>query len=504
MKQKKYYLVLDQGTTSTRAVLFDEDFAVCGLSRKEIEQQYRKPGWVEQDANEIWFSVLTTVSDVMETTDTDWDRIISIGITNQRETAVLWDRTTGLPRGRAIVWQSRQTNAMCDRLRSAGKEALIHEKTGLFIDPYFSATKFSWLLDQAKPGRERAGTGDLLCGTIDSWLIWKLTGGAVHATDSTNAARTQLFDIVRRCWDSELCDIFGVPEQLLPEVRPAAGFFGHTDPDAFFGESLPITGVAGDQQAALFGQQCTRPGEVKNTYGTGCFLLMHTGETPVFSENGLLTTIAWEAEGTTVYALEGSVFVAGSAVQWLRDSMGLIVKAEDVETMARQVDSTDGVVFVPAFVGLGAPYWDDRVRGAVFGMTRGTTSSHLARAVLSSIALQSADVLFCMAEESGIPVRRLLADGGASENDLLMQMQADYTDVTVVRGETEATAKGAALFAAIGAGRLSMEEAAAYSSRKEIFRPKIDASLRNTRIKDWQRAVAAARVFSDSQDANGE
>lgn len=488
-------LVIDQGTTSTRAMLFDSSMRAIAVSRKEIEQIYRAPGWVEQDANEIWYSVLTTVSELLEQNEIEPKQIAALGIANQRETAVLWDRTTGLAAARAIVWQSRQTAEVCDQLKERGLEEPIHRKTGLLIDPYFSATKFAWLLDHTREGRRRAEAGTLLCGTIDSWLLWKLTNGKVHATDVSNASRTQLFHLQDRKWDPELAEIFNVPIKLLPGVLPTAGHFGTTDPDVFFGLEIPITGVAGDQQAALFGQHCIHPGDVKNTYGTGSFLLMHTGDTPVFSKHGLLSTVAWEIGGEITYALEGSVFVAGSAVQWLRDSLGLIVSAQDSERLAGQVPDSGGVVLVPAFVGLGAPYWDDRVRGALFGITRGTTSAHLARAVLESIALQSADVLACMVEESGIPVHSLHADGGGSENDLLMQMQADYSNVRVFRGETEATAKGAAQFAAIGAGRADVDTAFSPAAERDVFQPVMEESTRTRTMQRWHNAVQAARSF---------
>lgn len=490
-----WILVLDQGTTSTRAMLFDSDLQVRGLARKEIAQIYRQPGWVEQDANEIWYSVLSCVSELLEQTDRKMEAICAIGITNQRETAILWDKVSGLPVGRAMVWQSRQTADRCLALKKEGLEPLIHKKTGLYIDPYFSATKFQRLLDEAKDGRKRAGAGELLCGTVDAWLIWKLTGGAVHATDCTNASRTQLYNLTEKQWDPELGEIFQVPLSLLPEVKHNTGDFGHTDPAVFFGAEIPICGVAGDQQAALFGQQCVQPGDVKNSYGTGCFLLMQTGAQPVFSGHGLLTTIAWEVNGITSYALEGSVFVAGSAVQWLRDSLGLIVTAAESERLANQVEDTGGVVLVPAFVGLGAPYWDDRVRGAAFGLTRGTTAAHLTRAVLESIALQSADVLTCMEKESGMRTQMLRADGGASDNDLLMQMQADYTGVRVVRGETEATAKGAAMFAGLRAGIWKEEELLSFVKSQGVFQPLMEKSTREEKRKTWQKAVRAAREF---------
>ncbi len=495
MTEQGYILVLDQGTTSTRAILLDEEFREIGMARKEIEQLYRQPGWVEQDANEIWYSVLTTVSEVLASAEFDPAYIRCIGITNQRETAVLWDKSTGLAVGRAIVWQSRQTAKRCDAIRNKGLEESIHKKTGLFIDPYFSATKFAWLLDQAKEGRKRAEAGELLCGTIDAWLIWKLTGGRVHATDVTNASRTQLYNLHEKAWDRELADIFEVPLCILPAVRPTAGDFGTTDAAVFFDLSIPITGVAGDQQAALFGQQCTSPGEVKNTYGTGCFLLMNTGETPVFSEHGLLTTVAWEIDNRTTYALEGSVFVAGSAVQWLRDDLGLILTAEESQRLAEQTEDTDGVVLVPAFTGLGAPYWDDRVRGALFGITRGTTASHLARAVLESIALRSTDVLACMEEESGIPVTYLRADGGASTNTLLMQMQADFLGVRVVRGDVEATGRGAAMLAGIGAGLWMPEDLPRFVKEYGIYQPVMEAKIRREKLARWKKAIRAARTF---------
>ncbi len=492
----KSILTIDQGTTSTRAILFNEEGRAIAMSKKEITPSYPKPGWVEQDANEIWFSVLSSVSELFSHPEVDPKAIRAIGITNQRETAVLWDKKTGLPVCPAIVWQSRQTAEICDDLKVRGLEDAIHAKSGLFIDPYFSATKFAFMLDRVPQGRERAARGELLCGTVDTWLIWKLTGGVVHATDPSNASRTQLYSLHTLAWDDELLEVFGVPCCILPDIKPSCGVFGHTSPTVFFDLDVPITGVLGDQQAALFGQGCTREGDAKNTYGTGCFLLMQTGKTPVFSTHGLLTTVAWQTESETCFALEGSVFVAGSAVQWLRDGLGIIAQAKDSEALARSVPDADGVVLVPAFVGLGAPYWDDRVRGGVLGITRGTTAAHIARATLDAIALQTADVLDTMQADSGMVLQSLKVDGGASQNDLLMQTQADVLGIPIVRKQdVEATARGAALMAGIGAGLWDWEILEPNEADDTCFLPEITCEERTRQKERWHRAIAATREF---------
>lgn len=489
-------LTIDQGTTSTRAILFSENGETLAVAKKELQQSYQKPGWVEQDANEIWFSVLHAVSELLAKEEVDPKSIAAIGITNQRETAILWDRKTGLPVCPAIVWQSRQTAPFCDHLKNLGVENFIHERTGLPIDPYFSATKFAWMLDHTKDGRERAKQGELLCGTVDSWLIWKLTGGAVHATDPSNASRTQLYSLHSGAWDPELTELFTVPKDLLPEIRPSDGHFGNTAKSVFFDLEIPIRGVLGDQQAALFGQRCTAPGDAKNTYGTGCFLLMQTGETPVFSSKGLLTTVAWQMGDETRYALEGSVFVAGSAVQWLRDGLGIIEEAKESETLARTVPDAGGLVFVPAFVGLGAPYWDDRTRGSAFGLTRGTTAAHFARATLDAISYQTADVLVAMENCSEIELKSLKVDGGASQNDLLMQIQADILGIDVTRvSDVEATAKGVAMMAGFATGLWEETQIARHTQSPRIFTPEINVAERAARIKEWHRAIKATRVF---------
>lgn len=495
-KSMRNILTIDQGTTSTRAILFSEYGETLADAKKELQQSYRKPGWVEQDANEIWFSVLHAVSELLAKEEVDPKSITAIGITNQRETAILWDRKTGLPVCPAIVWQSRQTAPFCDHLKNLGVENFIHERTGLPIDPYFSATKFAWMLDHTKDGRERAKQGELLCGTVDSWLIWKLTGGAVHATDPSNASRTQLYSLHSGAWDPELTELFTVPKDLLPEIRPSDGHFGNTAKSVFFDLEIPIRGVLGDQQAALFGQRCTAPGDAKNTYGTGCFLLMQTGETPVFSSKGLLTTVAWQMGDETRYALEGSVFVAGSAVQWLRDGLGIIEEAKESETLARTVPDAGGLVFVPAFVGLGAPYWDDRTRGSAFGLTRGTTAAHFARATLDAISYQTADVLVAMENCSEIELKSLKVDGGASQNDLLMQIQADILGIDVTRvSDVEATAKGVAMMAGFATGLWEETQIARHTQSPRIFTPEINVAERAARIKEWHRAIKATRVF---------
>lgn len=492
-----YLLAIDQGTTSSRAIIFDAEGNIAAKAQQEIRQHYPQPGWVEHDADEIWISVQSVMASALAQAGIAPDRIACIGITNQRETTVVWDRKTGRPIHHAIVWQSRQTEEICARLREEGAEPLIRERTGLLIDPYFSGTKLRWLLDHVDGAQERAERGELLFGTIDSWLIWKLTGGACHITDVTNASRTLLYNIHRLEWDEDLLRLFGVPAAMLPEVRPSSEQYGRTSPHAFFGFEVPIAGAAGDQHAALFGQGCFEPGMAKNTYGTGCFMLMNTGDKAIPSKHGLLTTLAWGAGGRVEYALEGSVFVAGSAIQWLRDGLRMIKTAPDSEVYAGRVASSEGVYVVPAFVGLGTPYWNSSVRGAVFGLTRGTSKEHMVRAVLESIAYQSRDVLDAMEEDAGFKLKTLRVDGGASMNNLLMQFQADVLGTAVERPvHYETTALGAAYLAGLGAGVWSgREEIAANWRLEKRFEPAMADAERERLYAGWRRAVQAAMSF---------
>ncbi|MCB0719400.1 MAG: glycerol kinase GlpK [Bacteroidetes bacterium] len=445
-------LSLDQGTTSSRAIVFNGDGETVGVSQKEFRQFFPEPGHVEHDAVEIWSTQIEVARDVISRSGVSVDEIAAVAITNQRETTVVWDRDTGKPIHNALVWQDRRTARYCDDLRRAGHEPLIAETTGLVIDPYFSATKLKWILDNVSGARDRAAAGNLAFGTIDTWLLWNLTGGRVHATDATNASRTMLMNIATLRWDDTLLELFDIPQSILPEIRSSSEEFGRSTRE-IFGAEIPIAGIAGDQHAALFGQQCTEPGMAKNTYGTGCFLLRNTGSQPVRSANRLLTTIAVCRGSTVQYALEGSVFVGGAVVQWLRDGLELISDSREIESLANSVPDSGGVVFVPAFTGLGAPWWDPYARGAVFGITRGTTRAHIARAALESIALQSADVLNAMNQDTGEVLRELRVDGGAARNNLLMQLQADTIQVPVVRSATtEATALGAAFLAGLAVG----------------------------------------------------
>ncbi|WP_317950884.1 glycerol kinase GlpK, partial [Rossellomorea marisflavi] len=430
---EKFILSLDQGTTSSRAILFNQKGEAAHTAQKEFTQHFPKPGWVEHNANEIWGSILAVIASVLSESSVKAEQIEGIGITNQRETTVVWDKETGDPVYNAIVWQSRQTAGICDELKAQGLNDKFRDKTGLLIDAYFSGTKVKWILDNVDGAREKAEAGKLLFGTIDTWLIWKMSGGKAHVTDYSNASRTLMYNIYDLEWDKELLDILGVPESMLPEVRPSSEVYGTTIPYHFFGREIPIAGAAGDQQAALFGQACYNEGMAKNTYGTGCFMLMNTGEKAVKSDNGLLTTLAWGIDGKVVYALEGSIFVAGSAIQWLRDGLRMFNNAADSQAYAERVDSTDGVYVVPAFVGLGTPYWDSDVRGSVFGLTRGTSKEHFVRATLESLAYQTKDVLTAMEADSNIPLKKLRVDGGAVKNDFLMQFQSDILDVPVER-----------------------------------------------------------------------
>ncbi|MGD0950374.1 MAG: glycerol kinase GlpK [Candidatus Binatia bacterium] len=487
-----HILAIDQGTTGTTGIVFDASGRVRGRGYSEFRQYYPRPGWVEHDPEEIWRVTQRVIGAALRAARLKPKDVAAIGITNQRETTVLWDRKTGKPVHRAIVWQDRRTAPRCEALRAEGAEALIRAKTGLVTDPYFSGTKLEWLFDHLKTTRQRAQR--LAFGTIDSWLIWKLTSGQVHATDFTNASRTLLFNIHERAWDQELLHLLHVPAEVLPRLVPSAGIVAATDARVF-GAEVPITGIAGDQQAALFGQACFRPGLVKNTYGTGCFLLMYTGDQAVESRRGLLTTMACAPNGQPAYAVEGSIFIAGAAVQWLRDGLALIKHAKDSEALARQVDSTLGVYLVPAFVGLGAPYWDAAARGALVGLTRGVTRAHVARATLESLAYQTRDVVDTMAAESGRPLTGLRVDGGAAANNLLMQFQADILGVAVDRPKViETTALGAALLAGLGVGLWKSEEELERLRRPDrVFRPRMAPEQREALYQGWRRAVAAVR-----------
>ena len=494
--KESFILALDQGTTSSRAILFNRQGEPVGTAQKEFTQIYPRPGWVEHDPEEIWASVLDVMRDVMRAHGVAPEQIAAIGVTNQRETTVVWDRETGKPVWNAVVWQSRQTEDICDDLKNKGYEAFVRERTGLPIDPYFSGTKLRWILDHAEGAREKAAAGRLLFGTVDSWLIWKLTGGKRHVTDVTNASRTLMYNIHQLKWDEELLAMLEVPASVLPEVRSTSEVYGYTSEEVT-GRAIPIAAAAGDQQAALFGQACFVPGMAKNTYGTGCFLLMNTGAKAVKSAHGLLTTIAWGIGDKVEYALEGSVFVAGSAIQWLRDGLQIISTARESEDYARQVESTDGVYVVPAFVGLGTPYWDSRVRGAIFGLTRGTGRAHLIRATLEALAYQTKDVLAAMEEDAGIRLEKLRADGGAALNDFLMQFQSDILGVPVERPTThETTALGAAYLAGLAVGFWeNRDDITAQWKAERTYVPAMDESLRAEKYEGWKKAVAAARVF---------
>jgi len=494
---ENYILSLDQGTTSTRAILFNRAGEIVHSAQQEFTQYFPKPGWVEHNANEIWGSVLAVVATCLTEANVKPSQIAGIGITNQRETAVVWEKETGKPIHNAVVWQSRQTAEICEALRAAGHAELFREKTGLLIDAYFSGTKVKWILDHVEGARARAERGELLFGTIDTWLIWKLSGGKAHVTDYSNASRTLMYNIHELKWDDELLDILDVPKAMLPEVRPSSVVYAETAGYHFFGEAVPIAGAAGDQQAALFGQACFDTGMAKNTYGTGCFMLMNTGEEAVKSDHGLLTTIAWGVDGKVEYALEGSIFVAGSAIQWLRDGLRLIDDAKESEGYATRVTSSDGVYVVPAFVGLGTPYWDSDVRGAVFGLTRGTEKEHFIRATLESLAYQTRDVLSAMEQDSGIEMKTLRVDGGAVKNDFLMQFQGDIIQAPVERPEiNETTALGAAYLAGLAVGFFENREQIATQWKKERrFEPSMAKEETDALYGGWQKAIQATMLF---------
>lgn len=494
----KYILALDQGTTSSRAIIFNHKGEILEITQKEFTQIYPKAGWVEHDPMEIWSTQIGVVTEVIGKAGIDPYEIDSIGITNQRETTVIWDKETGIPIYNAIVWQDRRSAAYCDEIRKQGLSEKIQKKTGLIIDSYFSATKAKWILENVEGAKEKAKNGQLAFGTIDSWLIWKLTAGAIHVTDVTNASRTMLYNIHTLEWDKELLELFGIPENMLPEVKSSSEIYGETA-GKILSAKIPIAGIAGDQQSALFGQMCTGTGMVKNTYGTGCFMLMNIGNKPKTSANNLLTTIAWKIGDEINYALEGSIFIAGAVVQWLRDEMGMISRSADVETLAKKVPDTDGVYVVPAFAGLGAPYWDQHARGTITGLTRGTNKSHIARAALESIALQTMDVLRAMEADAGVSISELRVDGGVTANNLLMQFQADLLNCEVIRPEiTEVTAIGSAYLAGLATGYWkSISEIQSQWKINKTFHADKDAD--NTeKILGWKRAVKAARVNAEN------
>ena len=489
----KYVMALDAGTTSNRCILFNEKGEMCSVAQKEFTQYFPKPGYVEHDANEIWSTQMGVAVEAMSKIGAEAADISAIGITNQRETTIVWDRKTGEPVYHAIVWQCRRTSEYCDELKAKGLTESFRSKTGLVIDAYFSGTKLKWILDNVEGARERAERGELIFGTVETWLIWKLTKGAVHVTDYTNASRTMLFNIQELEWDDEILQELDIPKCMLPQVKPSSCIYGYTDP-SLFGGAIPISGAAGDQQAALFGQTCFNPGEAKNTYGTGCFLLMNTGEKPVFSKNGLVTTIAWGLDGKVNYALEGSIFVAGAAIQWLRDELRLIDSAADSEYMAGKVKDTNGCYVVPAFTGLGAPHWDQYARGTIVGITRGVNKYHIIRATLESLAFQTNDVLQAMKSDSGIELTSLKVDGGASANNLLMQMQSDIIGAPVNRPScVETTAMGAAYLAGLAVGYWdSKDDVIKNWSIDRTFRPEISDEERASKIKGWNKAVRYA------------
>ncbi|OYQ75781.1 glycerol kinase GlpK [Wohlfahrtiimonas chitiniclastica] len=494
---QKFVMAIDQGTTSTRAIVFDKSGNIKGVAQKEFHQIFPQPGWVEHDPTEIWASVLSVVTEVMAENSITPEQIATIGITNQRETTVVWDKATGLPIYNALVWQSRQTDKICQSLKTAGHEPLFKEKTGLLLDPYFSGTKVSWILDRVEGARRRAEKGELLFGTIDTWLIWKLTGGQAHVTDYSNASRTLMYNIYDLQWDDELLEILNIPRNMLPKVCSSSEVYGTTAPQHFFGHQVTISGAAGDQQAALFGQACFSEGMAKSTYGTGCFMLMNTGENQVKSDSGLLTTLAWGIDGKVQYALEGSIFVAGSAIQWLRDGLRMFQHAHLSEDYASRIASAEGVYVVPAFVGLGTPYWDSEARGAVFGLTRGTQKEHFIRATLEAIAYQACDVLHAMEKDSGLSLAKLRVDGGASMNNFLMQFQSDILGVEVDRPQiSETTALGAAYLAGLAVGYWeSQAEIEQNWSLDQKYTPTMSDNDRKKLYHGWQCAIHATQAF---------
>ncbi len=502
---KKYVMALDAGTTSNRCILFDQEGKICSMAQREFTQIFPRPGWVEHDADEIWASMLGVAVEAMNKISASAEDIAAIGITNQRETVVLWDKNTGVPVYHAIVWQCRRTSEYCDSLKEKGLTEIFRKKTGLVIDAYFSATKVKWLLDNVEGVRERAQKGEILFGTVETWLIWKLTRGKVHVTDYSNASRTMLFNINTLTWDEDILKELDIPKAILPQVKPSSCLYGMTD-TSFLGGAIPIAGAAGDQQAALFGQACYEKGDAKNTYGTGCFLLMNTGDTPVFSDNGLVTTIAWGIDGKVNYALEGSIFVAGASIQWLRDEMKLIDSAQDSEYMAQKVADTAGCYVVPAFTGLGAPHWDQYARGTIVGITRGVNKYHIIRATLESIAYQVVDVLKAMEADLGMNLGSLKVDGGASANNFLMQTQADLINAPVLRPMcVETTAMGAAFLAGLQVGFFESQEAIQrLLSSSSTFTSKISEEEKNQKLRGWSRAVKYAYGWAKEEDESTE
>lgn len=495
----QYILALDQGTTSSRAVVFDKKGTIISVAQKEFTQLFPKPGWVEHDPDEIWSTQAGMAAEAVSKKGIKASQLAAIGITNQRETVVVWDKNTGEPVYNAIVWQDKRTADYCDELKKAGKSQLIREKTGLVIDSYFSGTKVKWILDNVKGAREKAEAGDLVLGTIDTWLIWKMTDGELHITDVTNACRSMLFNINTMDWDDEVLELLTIPKSMLPEVKQSSEVYGHTS-GSLFATKIPIAGIAGDQQAALFGQMCTQQGMVKNTYGTGCFMLMNIGDQPIVSENNLLTTVAWKINGKTTYALEGSIFIAGAVVQWLRDSLNIIKTSSEVEKLASSVESSDGVIFVPAFAGLGAPHWNQKAQGTIFGLTRGSTDAHIARAALESIAYQTMDILKAMEADSGISIQELRVDGGATVNDMLMQFQADVLNTVTVRPKiVETTVMGAAYLAGLAVGYWESPEEIQNIWETDVhFNPTKERKAIDEGIKGWYRAIKALEYWTEN------
>ncbi|AFL85033.1 glycerol kinase [Belliella baltica DSM 15883] len=495
---EKYVLAMDQGTTSSRSIIFDKSGNIISVAQKEFTQIFPKPGWVEHDPIEIWSTQAAVTAEATAKVGLNGKNLAAIGITNQRETVLVWEKKTGQPIYNAIVWQDKRTSDYCEKLKSDGKEKIVREKTGLVLDPYFSGTKIKWILDNVEGARERAQNGELVCGTIDTWLVWNLTKGETHVTDVSNASRTLLFNINTLQWDDELLQLFDIPKAILPEVKESSEIYGHTK-TTIFASKIPISGIAGDQQAALFGQQCTQTGMVKNTYGTGCFMLMNIGDKPIISKNGLLTTVAWSINGKTQYALEGSIFIGGAVVQWLRDKLGVILSSKQVEELAGKVEDTEGVIFVPTFAGLGAPYWNSYARGTLFGLTRNTSDAHIARAALDAIAYQTMDVLHAMQADSGLKIRELRVDGGATVNNLLMQFQSDVMDTNVIRPKvTETTALGAAYLAGLAVGYWkNTEEISEFWVKDRVFEPNPDRSKVEVGIENWHHAIKTIQFWTN-------
>lgn len=493
-----YILALDQGTTSSRAIVFDKQGNIISVAQKEFTQYFPKPGWVEHDAIEIWSTQNGVAAEAIAKKGLNVENIAAIGITNQRETVVVWDKNTGKPIYNAIVWQDKRTSDFCDELKKQGKNDLIRAKTGLVIDSYFSGTKVKWILDHVEGAREKAEAGDLILGTIDTWLVWNFTRGEQHITDVTNASRTMMFNINTMEWDDELLELLTIPKSMLPKVKASSEVYGHTN-STFYDAKIAIAGIAGDQQAALFGQMCTKPGMVKNTYGTGCFMLMNIGDKPIVSKNNLLTTVAWKINGKTTYAFEGSIFIAGAVVQWLRDSLKIIRNSVDVEKLASSVKSSEGVYFVPAFAGLGAPHWNQRAQGTIFGLTRGSTDAHIARAALEAIAYQTMDILKAMEADAGISIKELRVDGGATINNMLMQFQADVLNTETVRPKiVETTAMGAAFLAGLAVGYWeNPEEIAQIWQTDKRFEPNQDRAVIEKEIKGWYKAIKALEYWTE-------